>query len=102
MAVPQSVFEPGDPLGLEAQLTPEERAVRDTVRQYCADNLEPHIGQWFEDGELPAARELALDFGKLGLLGMHLPGYGCAGMSAVDYGLACRGWPPASPSAASA
>ncbi|MBO1333171.1 acyl-CoA dehydrogenase family protein [Streptomyces sp. VRA16 Mangrove soil] len=79
-----------DPLNLEALLTDEERAVRDTVRQYLDDKVEPHIGEWFEQGELPNLPELARAFGKMGLLGMHLEGYGCAGMSARAYGIACR------------
>ena len=69
-------------------LTDEEKAIRDTVRRVCDDVVEPNIVQWYESGDLPA-RELAREFGALGLLGMHLEGYGCAGMSAVDYGLAC-------------
>ncbi len=59
------------------------------MRQVCADAVDPHVMGWYEAGDLPVARELALEFGKVGLLGMHLEGYGCAGMSAVDYGLAC-------------
>ncbi|MFG2886500.1 acyl-CoA dehydrogenase family protein [Streptomyces sp. NPDC048297] len=89
MAKP-SPLDPVDPLGLEHLLTDEERAVRDTVRQYLDERVQPHIGDWFERGELPSLRELARDFGKMGLLGMHLEGYGCAGMSARAYGIACR------------
>ncbi|MEV0321385.1 acyl-CoA dehydrogenase family protein [Streptomyces sp. NPDC050658] len=79
-----------DPLNLEALLTDEERAVRDTVRRYLDDKVEPHIADWFESGELPGLPELARELGKMGLLGMHLEGYGCAGMSARAYGIACR------------
>ena len=50
--------------------------------------IRPHVATWFEDGTLPA-RELALEFGKLGVLGMHLEGYGCAGLNATAYGVAC-------------
>ncbi|WP_433468326.1 acyl-CoA dehydrogenase family protein [Spirillospora sp. CA-128828] len=82
-------FNPSDPLDIDALLSDEELAVRDTVRGFCADRITPHIADWFERGELPAARELAREMGKLGLLGMHLEGYGCAGTSAVAYGLAC-------------
>jgi glutaryl-CoA dehydrogenase len=82
-------FDPRDPLGLDALLSEEERYVRDTVRRFCADRVQPHIAEWFEAGTLPAAVELARELGAIGLLGMHLQGYGCAGMSAVDYGLAC-------------
>ncbi|MGE5765384.1 MAG: acyl-CoA dehydrogenase family protein [Mycobacterium leprae] len=81
-------FHRDDPLGLDAQLSDDEKAVRDTVREFCARHISPHIAEWFEAGEVPAARELLREFGKLGLLGMHLEGYGCAGMSAVHYGLA--------------
>ncbi len=66
----------------------EERAIRDTVGQYCDDKIRPHIADWFEEARIPA-RELAKELGSLGLLGMHLQGYGCAGTSATAYGLAC-------------
>ncbi|MGW1888841.1 acyl-CoA dehydrogenase family protein [Streptomyces sp. NPDC002004] len=89
MAKPSSL-DPVDPLGLEQLLTDEERAVRDTVRQYLDERVQPHIADWFERGEMPTLRELSRDFGKMGLLGMHLEGYGCAGMSARAYGVACR------------
>ncbi len=81
-------FDPIDPLGLDALLSDDERAVRDSVRSMLDDRVAPHVAEWFEAGDLPA-RDLAREFGKLGLLGMHLEGYGCAGMSAVAYGLAC-------------
>ena len=80
---------PGDLVDIDSVLTDDELAVRATVRQVCHDVVDPYIADWYERGELPTARELALEFGKVGLLGMHLEGYGCAGMSAVDYGLAC-------------
>ena len=83
------LFDPFDPLGLDASLTSDEIAVRDTVRRFCAEHVTPHVADWFEAGELPVARELAQQFGELGLLGMHLEGYGCGGSSAVHYGLAC-------------
>ncbi|MCX4645749.1 MULTISPECIES: acyl-CoA dehydrogenase family protein [unclassified Streptomyces] len=88
--MPFAALDPVDPLNLEALLTDEERAVRDTVRQYLDDKVEPHIADWFESGELPVLPELAREFGKMGLLGMHLEGYGCADMSARAYGIACR------------
>ncbi|WP_151524058.1 acyl-CoA dehydrogenase family protein [Serinicoccus kebangsaanensis] len=80
-----------DLLDLDSLLTEDERAVRASVRQACADLVLPHVAGWYENGDLPAAqvRELVGEFGRLGLLGMHLEGYGCAGMGAVDYGLAC-------------
>ena len=73
-------------LDVDHLLSDEERAVQQTVRRLVDDTIRPNIAAWYEDGAFPA--EMALRFGKLGLLGMHLQGYGCAGMSAVDYGLA--------------
>jgi len=81
-------FDPLDPLGLDTLLSDDEIALRDTVAKFCAEHVTDHIAEWFEIGDLPA-RELAREFGKLGLLGMHLHGYGCSGASAVHYGLAC-------------
>ncbi|MET9468372.1 acyl-CoA dehydrogenase family protein [Streptomyces sp. NPDC006544] len=82
-------FVPTDPLGLDELLTPEDLAIRDTVRGWAADRVLPHIAEWYENGELPGIRELAKELGALGALGMSLEGYGCAGASAVQYGLAC-------------
>ncbi|MGK5450382.1 acyl-CoA dehydrogenase family protein [Streptomyces radiopugnans] len=82
-------FDPADPLGLDDLLAPEEKAVRDTVRSWAADRVLPHIAEWYERGELPGIRELARELGSIGALGMSLQGYGCAGASAVQYGLAC-------------
>jgi glutaryl-CoA dehydrogenase len=81
--------DPHDFLDLDAGLAEEERGIRDAVRAYAKDNLLDHVADWYESGALPAA-ELAKGFGSLGLLGMHLEGYGCAGTSAVAYGIACR------------
>jgi len=78
-----------DLAGIDDLLSAEEKAVRTAVRQVCASSIDPYIADWFEAGELPGIRDLTRELGKLGLLGMHLEGYGCAGMSAVDYGLAC-------------
>jgi glutaryl-CoA dehydrogenase len=77
-----------DLLHVDDELTPDERLVRDTVRDYAAKRILPGIGDWFEAGTLP--REIAPEVGKLGLFGMHLTGYGCAGMGAIAYGVACR------------
>ena len=77
-----------DLLRVDQQLTSDEVLVRDTVRAFTAERVMPHIADWFEAGTLP--RELASELGKLGLLGMHLTGYGCAGMGPVAYGVACR------------
>jgi glutaryl-CoA dehydrogenase len=68
-------------------LNDEERLIQKTVRSFVSDKVKPRIAEWFENGESP--RELAAELGQLGLLGMHLRGYGCAGTSAVSYGLAC-------------
>ncbi|WIX88987.1 acyl-CoA dehydrogenase family protein [Amycolatopsis sp. DG1A-15b] len=81
--------DPHDFLDLDAGLAEEERAIRDAVRGYAKDHLLDHVADWYETGALPAA-ELAKGFGSLGLLGMHLEGYGCAGTSAIAYGIACR------------
>lgn len=78
---------PADFLNLDALLSTEERLIRETVRSFVRDRILPQIAQWFEEGILP--RELARELGQLGLLGMHLRGYGCPGASAVSYGLAC-------------
>ena len=74
--------------GLDQLLESEEIQIRDTVRKFADDKIRPHIGEWFEAATLPA-RDLAKELGSLGVLGMHLDGYGCAGMSATAYGLAC-------------
>jgi glutaryl-CoA dehydrogenase len=82
------VNDPLDILDVDALLTDEERDVRDLVRRVADERVRPHVAGWYERGSMPV-RELAAEFGKLGLLGMHLTGYGCAGASAVAYGLAC-------------
>ena len=74
-------------LNLDALLDEEERIIQKTVRSFVTDKVKPHIAGWFEDGISP--RELATEMGGIGLLGMHLTGYGCAGTNAVSYGLAC-------------
>lgn len=82
-----SSLDPRDFLEIDRLLSPEERLLRDTVRQWVDDQVLPHIADWFRAGVLP--RDLAIELGNLGMLGMHLDGYGCSGTSAVDYGLAC-------------
>ncbi|NYT95224.1 acyl-CoA dehydrogenase family protein [Salinispora sp. H7-4] len=79
---------PLDLLDVDSSLSAEERQIRAVVRQLVDDQVRPYVAGWYEEGRVPA-RELAREFGKLGLLGMHLTGYGCAGSSAVAYGLAC-------------
>lgn len=73
---------------LDSLLSDTERQIRQTVRLFGEQRLRPHVADWFERGTFPA-RELAPELGALGLLGMHLEGYGCAGTSATEYGLAC-------------
>jgi glutaryl-CoA dehydrogenase len=75
-----------DVLGIDALLSADEIATRDRVRAFVDAEIRPHIAGWFERGHFPA--ELAPAFGELGVLGMHLEGYGCPGRSAVEYGLA--------------
>ncbi|HEY0278777.1 MAG TPA: acyl-CoA dehydrogenase family protein [Solirubrobacterales bacterium] len=79
---------PEDFLAIDRMLSDEERDIRDTVRAFVRDRIVPEVGDWFETGQVPA-RELALELGKLNVLGMHLEGYGCAGASGTAYGLAC-------------
>lgn len=79
---------PFDLLDVDSSLSAEERQIRGVVRQLVDDRVRPNVAGWYEEGRVPA-RELAREFGKLGLLGMHLTGYGCAGASGVAYGLAC-------------
>ena len=79
--------DPRDFLDLNSLLDGEERLLRDTVREWVADKILPDVADWFERGYFP--KELAREMGSLGLLGMHLEGSGCAGTSAVEYGLAC-------------
>jgi glutaryl-CoA dehydrogenase len=86
-ATPTPTPSPTDFLALDRLLSEEERLIRDTVRSFVVDKVLPDIGVWFERGELPL--ELVKELGALGLLGMHLEGYGCAGTNSVSYGLAC-------------
>lgn len=87
-AAPPERPRPEDFLAIDRMLSDEERDIRDTVRSFVRDRVTPFVGDWFEAGEVPA-RELALGLGGLGVLGMHLEGYGCAGASGTAYGLAC-------------
>jgi glutaryl-CoA dehydrogenase len=87
---PTQPFGTGDAddfIGIDELLSDEEVLLRDTVRQFVGDRILPDVADWFEEGTFP--KELAKEMGALGLLGMHLEGYGCAGTSAVAYGLAC-------------
>ena len=83
----KTALDPLDFLAIDALLDDEERAIRDTVREFVRERVLPDVGDWFEQGILP--RELMGELGKLGLFGMHLDGYGLPGASAVAYGLTC-------------
>jgi glutaryl-CoA dehydrogenase len=82
---PQSPFEL---FAIDRLLSEEEQAIRAVVREYVDSAIRPRVADWFETGVIPA-RDLAKELGSLGVLGMHLDGYGCQGTSAVAYGLAC-------------
>ncbi|MFD7021877.1 acyl-CoA dehydrogenase family protein [Promicromonospora sukumoe] len=79
---------PADLLDLDAELSDTELATRDRVREFVDRRVRPDIARWFADAYFP--RELVPELGELGVLGMHLEGYGCAGRSAVEYGLAAQ------------
>ena len=75
-----------DVLAIDSLLSAEERTVRERVRDFTNQRIRPGIAGWYEDAVFPL--ELAPELGELGVLGMHLEGYGCPGRSAVEYGLA--------------
>jgi glutaryl-CoA dehydrogenase len=81
-------FQWDDPLLIEAQLTDEERMIRDTARQYAQERLAPRIRDWNRNETFD--REVMLEMGALGFLGAPLEGYGCAGIGYVAYGLIMR------------
>jgi glutaryl-CoA dehydrogenase len=80
--------QPLELFAIDTLLEPDERDVQRTVRQLVDKSVRPHLADWFEAGSVPV-KELAPTLGEVGLLGMHLEGYGCAGTSATAYGLAC-------------
>jgi glutaryl-CoA dehydrogenase len=84
----RSALDPYDFLDVDGLLDDEERAIRDTVRRFVRERVLPDVGDWFEQGILP--RELFGELAQLGLLGMHLEGYGLPGASSVAYGIVCR------------
>ncbi|MGB3321747.1 MAG: acyl-CoA dehydrogenase family protein, partial [Mycolicibacterium fortuitum] len=86
-AAKKSVYRPLELFDTDRLLDQDERDIAATVRQFVDTRLKPNVEGWFESATLP--RELAKEFGDLGVLGMHLQGYGCAGTNAVSYGLAC-------------
>ena len=85
MKSPQHPFELYE---IDSLFTEEQLAIRDAVRDFVSDRISPNIAQWFEEGALPT-RELAQEMGAMGMLGMHLEGYGCVGTDATSYGLTC-------------
>lgn len=78
--------DPSDVLALDTLLTPGEQEIQQKVRDFTAQRIRPNIARWYDDAVFPL--ELAPELGELGVLGMHLEGYGCPGRSAVEYGLA--------------
>ena len=84
--MPQTI---GELFAFDTLLRDDEKAIVDTVRDFGNKRLRPNIADWFDAGSLPV-RELAVELGALGLFGMQLEGYGCAGASATAYGLACQ------------
>lgn len=86
--MPVSAQSPFDLFAIDQLLSEEERSIRDVVRSFVDASIKPGVADWFEAGRIPV-RELAKELGTLGVLGMHLEGYGCQGTSAVAYGLAC-------------
>ena len=89
MSSDSNTIDPYDFLDVDALFTDEEKMVRATVRSFVRDKVLPDINDWFEAGT-PYPKELFREMGRLGLFGMHLEGYGCAGMGAVAYGVACE------------
>ena len=83
-----TAIDPHDFVGIDHLLDDDEKAIRDTVREVVRERILPEVGDWFEQGILP--REVFTELGQLGLMGAHLEGYGCAGVSSVAYGLICQ------------
>ena len=83
----KDLYSPLELFATDRLLDSDERDIAATVRKFVDTRLRPNVEDWFESASLP--KELGKEFGQLGLLGMHLQGYGCAGTNAVSYGLAC-------------
>lgn len=81
-----AALDPADLINFDALLSGEELALRNNVRSFVNESIKPNIDNWYENAIFPL--EIVPEMAKLGLLGMHLDGYGCAGRSAVEYGLA--------------
>ncbi|ALV44213.1 acyl-CoA dehydrogenase [Arthrobacter alpinus] len=77
---------PSDLIDFDSLLTADERGLRDSVRSFVDSEIKPNIAGWYEKAVFPL--EIIPEMARLGLLGMHLEGYGCAGRTAVEYGLA--------------
>ncbi|MEF9981217.1 MULTISPECIES: acyl-CoA dehydrogenase family protein [Micrococcaceae] len=86
MSTAERLLDPADLINFDSLLSAEELALRDTVRGFVNENIKPNIAKWYNDAVFPL--EIVPEMAKLGLLGMHLEGYGCAGRSAVEYGIA--------------
>ena len=80
------VTEPSDLIDFDDLLSASELELRNQVREFVQAEIKPYIAAWYEDAHFPL--EIVPKMAELGLLGMHLDGYGCAGRSAVEYGLA--------------
>ena len=83
---PEASPDVSDVLAIDSLLSAGELAVRERVRDFTEQRIRPGIAAWYDEGVFPL--ELAPELGELGVLGMHLQGYGCPGRSAVEYGLA--------------
>ncbi|MET4781004.1 acyl-CoA dehydrogenase family protein [Glaciihabitans sp. UYNi722] len=78
--------EPSDIIDIDSLLSDREREFRATIRHFVDTRVKPGIASWYDSATFPV--EIIPELAALGLLGMHLTGYGCAGRSAVEYGLA--------------
>lgn len=81
-----AAVDPSDLISFDSLLSIEELALRGRVRTFVREEIKPNIAKWYEEARFPI--EIVPELAKLGLLGMHLKGYGCAGGTAVEYGLA--------------
>ncbi|MHC6175581.1 acyl-CoA dehydrogenase family protein [Glutamicibacter endophyticus] len=82
----EQLLDPSDLINLDSLLTEQELSWRATVREFVTEHIKPNIAAWYEKAYFP--REIVPELGSLGVLGMHLDGHGCAGRTAVEYGLA--------------
>gem|GEM_PF-2977941 len=75
-----------DLIDVDSLLSDSELELRRTVRGFVDAEIKPHIADWYDAAEFPVG--IIPRLAELGLLGMHLTGYGCPGRSAVEYGIA--------------